>query len=388
MRVCMVTTAFPAYLGDGDGAFIWGTADAVRRAGAEVRLIAMHRPGLPTYEVMDGIEVFRPIYWRPVRHEILRKEVGGLPITWRKYPLTRLQIFPFVLVHMLVTLRLARDSDLIHAHWTLSAASALMAKLIYRTPVIATVQGSDIFRVVKSRLGTYFTRGVLINCNKITALSHALADATAALGVAPEKIQIIPNGVATDNFTPLDSTERERIIVYVGSFIERKGVRYLLTAMAEVLRSFPDYRLVLIGAGPQQNELEKLAAAYGISEKVVFTGFLSQDKVRDWLQRAKIFVLPSLEEGLGVVLLEALACGTPIVASNIGGIVDVVTPDVGKLIPPADAHALAEALFELLEKAPWTEMSWRARRRAVEVYDWKRIGAQYIDVYRSVLANL
>lgn len=387
MKICIITTAFPAYLGDGDAAFIWGMANTVRRAGAEVRVVAMHRPGIPTYEIMDGIEVFRPIYWRPIQNEVLRKEVGGLPITWRKYPLTRLQILSFLVAHTLTVLRVARDVDLIHAHWTLSAAVAIIGKARYQIPVIATVQGSDIFQVTASRLGAFITRGILRRCNQITALSHALAAATIALGIPHGKIKIIPNGVATQAFIPLGAAQRDNTVVYVGSFIERKGVRYLIAAMAEVLRIFPNYHLVLIGTGPQHKELERLVAEHGISANVTFTGFLPQEQVRWWLQRARAFVLPSLEEGLGVVLLEALACGTPIIASNVGGIIDVVTPDVGQLVPPADAKALAEALIHLLTAASWEQLSQNARLRAVEVYDWEHIGAQYIAVYRSVLAR-
>lgn len=387
MKVCVVTTAFPSYLGDGDGVFVWESAAALVRAGVQVCVVAMHRPGWATREVMEGVEIFRPRYWRPERFEMLRKELGGLPIVWRKYPLARAQLLPFMLVHTLTTLRCARDCDLVHAHWTLSAAAAVLARPLHRRPVVATVQGSDIFRGTQLPLGKLFTHGVLKRCAAVTALSEALAVATSEVGIPREKIHIIPNGVVTERFKPLLTSEREKLIVYVGSFIERKGVKYLLQAVANAFPNLSGYQLVLIGDGPEKAYLQDLAQQLGIAERVRFLGFLPQDQVRHWLQRAKLFVLPSLEEGLGVVLLEALACGTPIVASGVGGIVDVVTAEVGQLVPPADSDSLGRTIVQVLLGAAWDQMSQDARQRAVTVYDWDHVGSQYLSVYRTLLSQ-
>jgi glycosyltransferase involved in cell wall biosynthesis len=141
-----------------------------------------------------------------------------------------------------------------------------------------------------------------------------------------------------------------------------------------------------VGDGPERQSLQALASELGLSESVDFAGYQPQDVVRQWMQRAKLLVLPSLEEGLGVVLLEALASGTPIVASEVGGIVDVVTPGVGVLVPPGDASGLANAIANtLLDADRWLAKSVRARDRAVELYDWDRIGEQYARIYAEIL---
>jgi len=387
MRVCVVTTGFPRWAGDGQCAFVWEAARAVARQGLQVRVVAMHSPEARTHEYIEGIEVIRPRYWWPERWEILRKEgAAGLPATWRKYPLGRFQIVPFILVHTLVTTRCARACDLIHAHWTLSAAAACIGQWIHHAPILVTLQGSDIFQVTRHPVGAWLTRKVLQRCDRITALSQALKRATAAIGIQPDKIQIIPNGVDTARFTPPPVNEdREDLILYVGSFIERKGVKYLLLAMPEVFRSLPQYRLVLAGEGPQYLPLRQLAKDLGIVERVTFLGFQPQNQIRTWMQRAKLLVLPSLEEALGVVLLEALACGTPIVASRVDGIKEVVTSDVGMLVPPADPVALSGAIQSILENPQqWADMSHHARGRAVMYYDWDRIASQYIALYQSM----
>jgi glycosyltransferase involved in cell wall biosynthesis len=114
-------------------------------------------------------------------------------------------------------------------------------------------------------------------------------------------------------------------------------------------------------------------------------GFQSQDQVRVQMQRARLLVLPSLEEGQGVVLLEALACGTPVVASGVDGIPEVVTDEVGVLVPPADPEALCEAILSILARPEqWDAMSRSARERAVEHYDWARLADQYVMAYESL----
>lgn len=388
MKVCFVTTAFPRWLGDGQAVFVWEAVRAVSRQGIQVCVVAMHSPSTSTREYMEGIKVVRPRYWWPEHAEILRKEgAAGLPVTWSRYPVARLQILPFALVHTVAAMRCARACDLIHAEWTLSAAASVLGSWAHRRPVLATVQGSDIFQVAQHPLGAWFTRATLLRCNQITALSHALKKETAAIGIPESRIKVIPNGVDTKRFVPPAHGAREKLVLYVGTFIERKGLAHLLAAMPDIFRAFPDHRLLLVGEGPEESSLRQLSERLGIADRVSFLDFQPQERVRDWMQRAQLFVLPSLEEGMGVVLLEALACGTPVVASQIDGIQDVVTPEVGILVPPADAQALSTAVQNILcDPGRWQEMSRCARERAVSQYDWERVACQFIELYQSILA--
>ncbi len=386
MKICLVTTAFPRWPGDAQGSFIWEAARAIRQQGLSVRVVAMHMPGARTREWMDGIEVLRPRYLLPERWEILRREGGGLPITWKKYPWARILFLPFGAVHTLAVARAAHDADLVHANWTLSAAAGRLSQPIHRRPLIATLQGSDVFQAARTRNGARFARFAIDGSAAITVLSRALARATIALGVPAERVVIVPNGVDTQRFVPRPQTERQKVILFVGSFIERKGVRHLLAAAPQILRRLPGYRIDLIGEGPQEAELRALADRLGVTDRVAFRGFLPQTDVADAMQRSRLFVLPSLEEGLGVVLLEALACGTPIVASNVDGIPDVVAPEVGALVPPAQPDELADAVVAMLaEPVRWAERSTNARARAVEQFDWQVVAARYVRLYQSIL---
>jgi glycosyltransferase involved in cell wall biosynthesis len=386
VKVCIVTTSFPRWAGDSRGTFIFEAARALRDQGLAVCVIAMHSPGAKTREWLEGIEVNRPRYLWPERLEILQKEGGGLPIMWRKSRFARLAILPFILVCTLAVMRHARDCDVVHANWTLSAMAAWLGRFYHRRPIVVTVQGSDIYQATRLPIITHLTRAILDGAQRILALSRSLAEATIALGVSANKVEVVPNGVDTDLFRPATSL-REPFLLFVGSLIERKGVKYLIQAMPHVGRAFPAYRLIVVGEGPQRNELSQLAEALGVGDHVTFTGAQSPAEIQMWMRRASLFVLPSVEEGLGVVVLEALASGLPCLASEIGGIPDLITPEVGKLIPPANVEALGEAIVSLLG-APdrWARMSMRARQRAVAHYSWKTIAGRIVAIYQNVLA--
>ncbi len=385
MKICFVTTLFPRYIGDSEGPFIWGIAHAVANAGHEVRVIAQHWPSYPKHEWMDNVEVIRPQYWWPESAEKLRQPGGGIPIAWQSSRLVRLQMIPFILIHTLAVARYARGYDVVHAQWTLSAGAAWLSRMIHQRPVLATLQGSDIFQVTRNRFGAWLTNFVLQRCNRISVLSPALAEATMAVGISEKNIKIIPNGVDVNQFQPA-SEERKATILYVGSLIERKGVSFLIKAMPKILEAHPQYRLVIVGEGVERERLQALAQELGVAEQINFAGAQPSDQVRHWMQRSKIFVLPSVEEGLGVVLLEALASGTPVVASEVGGIPTVITPEVGHLVPPGDADALAQNICRLLtNNTQWSTMSQQARHRAEEIYDWQKIAAQFIEIYDDMV---
>jgi glycosyltransferase involved in cell wall biosynthesis len=129
-----------------------------------------------------------------------------------------------------------------------------------------------------------------------------------------------------------------------------------------------------------------LTEELNLEEHVTFLRFQPQNEVLAWMQKAKLLVLPSLEEAQGVVLLEALACGTPLVASRVDGIPEVVTPDVGILVPPADSQALSEAIQGILgDRQGWRVMSQQARRRAVSCYSWDRTASQFMSLYHRIV---
>ena len=385
MRVCIVTTAFPRWPQDGRGTFILDAARAVQARGARVKVIAMHSPGAKTREVIDGIEVIRPRYLWPERLEVLQKEGGGLPIMWRTSYLARLALMPFSIVHTSAIARHAAECDVIHANWTLSATAAWVARVWRRRPLIVTVHGSDIYQATRLPFVGRLTRALLHRCERVIAVSHSLAQAVIALGLPQNHVEVVPDGIDIDRFRP-PSQEREPLLLFVGSLIERKGLRHLIRAMPDVLGTHPEYRLAIVGDGPQLPELRQLAQSVEVADRIDFVGAQTPSEVSRWMQRARLFVLPSVEEGLGVVLLEALACGTPCVAARVGGIPDLISTEVGLLVPPAEPTALVQAITTLLNNPDrWLKLSYSARSQVVERYSWSVIASRLMQIYQTTM---
>ncbi len=380
MKILFVTTSFPRWAGDARAPFILEAARAIHRRGVDVRVLAMHTPGSKSFEIWDGIEIYRPQYL-PERWEILQSEGGGLPEVWKKMFIARLVVLPFLIVHIIYVLRLSRGCDLIHSNWTLSSVAAWISSWFHKKPMFTTVQGSDIFQAVKIPAVGFLTRLALSANRKIFALSRALANELISLGIPSGKIVLIPNGVDINKF-PKGETARDQIILFVASLIKRKGLEFLIRAFTGLILRFPSSQLIIIGEGPLRNSLEKMASAQVNTSKIIFLGGQTQEQVSEWMRRAKIFILPSLEEGLGVVLLEALASGTPCIGSNVGGIPDVISPDVGVLVPPADSQALQTAIETLLiNEIDWLEYSRNARHRAEREYSWDEIALKILGYY-------
>lgn len=383
MKICIVTTAFPRWENDTRGVFVYECALALHNLGHSVRVIAMHNPGAKRKETLHGIEVVR-IPYLPERWEVLQKDSAGLPQAWKENPWARVAVVPFLIVHTLAVAVFARGCDVIHANWSLSAFCVMITQFLHQRPYVVTVQGSDIFNAAKKPGIRTFTRMALNRAKKVLALSQALSKETAQLGVTAEKIAVVPNGVDTSKFIASNEIEREPVILYVGSLIDRKGVRYLIEAFHQVHKQYPDYRLVIVGEGVDKNALSELVDQMQLNEKVLFTGPQTQEQVRFWMQRSKVFALPSLEEGQGVVVLEALACGTPCVGTQVGGIPDMLIPEVGVLVPPKDPTALAQAICGMLsDPFAWERMSESSRHRAQTFYDWSRIAARIVKIYQQ-----
>ncbi len=386
MKVCITTTAFPTHEEDQRGTFILEAARAIQRAGVHVRVLAIHSPGAKKHEIWDGIEIFRTQYL-PERWEILQSEGGGLPEIWKKNPWAKLAIIPFLIVHTIQTAIKSRDCDIIHANWTLSAAAAWAGAWIHRKPMVATVQGSDIFQAAKIPVVRQFTYLALRKMKKILALSQALRNEVLAIGLPDGKIEIVPNGVDLNRF-PIGESHRDPLILYVASLIKRKGPEFLLQAFRGLQNKIPNVQLVMIGDGPQRSELESMADSLGISTNIQFLGWQNQQQVSLWMRKAKVFVLPSVEEGLGVVLLEALASGTPCVGTNVGGIPDVISPEVGILVPPKKIDSLQIVIQKMLtDEKDWAQFSLKARQRAENVYDWNRIAKRITSIYQSSITK-
>jgi glycosyltransferase involved in cell wall biosynthesis len=217
--------------------------------------------------------------------------------------------------------------------------------------------------------------------------SHSVAEEIAARRLAVTGPVVMPNGVDLGRFRPLPRSQVGHVILFVGRLVPQKGVDVLLRAFATVLRKCPGIRLVIAGDGYQRLYLERLSRHLGLPPHVEFLGWQTGPALARLYQAAEIVVVPSMYEPFGLVALEAMACGRPVVASRTGGLAEVVADgSTGYLVPPGDYLSLAQRMAQLLlEPARAAAMGQAARQEAMR-YRWERIAELTHDLYRDTLA--
>jgi len=386
LKVAICTTNFPRWQGDFRVPFILEAARAISHHGNEVKVLTMHTPGASTHEYFDEIEVFRAKYL-PEKLEVLQKDASGIPEAWRRGFLPKLATIPFLLRFILLIAKQAKGSDIIHCNWSLSGLAAYLSKFVHKTPYIITVQGSDVFKTINIPVVRNVIGLALRKASHIIALSNELKNATIRFGVPAERITVIPNGVNISQFPVGPKDGRKNQLLFVGSLIERKGVSYLIEAMSVLKASYPDLQLIIVGEGKDRNVLEALTKQLDLDGNITFIGTQSQEHVSELMRESRLFILPSIEEGQGVVLVEALASGTPCIGSRVGGIPDVIMPEVGKVVDARDVQGLSEAIESFLfDDDLWKATSKNARIRAETNYDWNSIAKKMIKIYQSVIS--
>ena len=362
MRYVLVTaTGFPRWKGDTDSIYIYDLSRRLAEKGFRESLLAPHHPGAKKLEKVDGITIYRFPYFLEKFQKLAYE--GGILENIRKSWLARIQVPFFVLFDFLATRRVVKkeNPDIIHAHWILPQGFiAYLMKRFYKTPYIVTAHAGDIFPL-KSGLLKWFAGKAIDNARFCTANSEYTGQAIRK--ISPKtNVLVIPMGVDLSDFSPKKKSAKLRkelngdpIILSVGRLAEKKGLKYLLLAMPDVIKSFPKAKLVIIGYGPLRQGLENLAAKLNLKRNVVFLGEKKHKELPAHYASADIFVAPSIvtksgdTEGLGVVLLESLASGTPVVGSNVGGIPDIIKHNkTGLLVEQKNPGQLANAMIRML----------------------------------------
>lgn len=294
----------------------------------------------------------------------------------------------------------AFDPDIIHQHFATWSWPAVRAARKGNTPLITTLHGADV--VVAGKRATtamqrwhhYNIDQVKAHSGRILAVSRYLADTAVAHDFPAEKIEIHYQGVNTEDFTPNPAMQdadhrggRRPVILFAGALNEQKGIRHLLRS-SEKLQATVDHDLVIIGKGPLREELESRTAN---DPHVRFMGQLGRGELMDQLRSATVVAVPSREyagarEAAGLILLEAQACGTPVVAYASGGTPEMVGPDSGLLVAEDDVAALQEALSSVLTlgSADYQAIRHAARKFTVDERSLTKSAAELAGHYRDL----
>jgi glycosyltransferase involved in cell wall biosynthesis len=252
-----------------------------------------------------------------------------------------------------------RNVDVILASWAYpDGAAAVLLGALLGIPVVIKLHGSDINVIGQRPVVRAHLRRIFPRAAAVVAVSRALGEAAIALGAPRERTHTVVNGIDKGRFSPRDRAasrratklpETGRIVTFVGRLEREKGVFDLLEAFAAVARTRPDVTLVLVGDGPRRAEIEALAKPWG--DRVRVLGARPHEEIAQYVAAADVATLPSWNEGTPNAVLEALASGRRVVATDVGGIPDIVhSRDIGLLVPPRAPEKLAEALGEALDQ--------------------------------------
>ncbi len=384
MNVIFLAHSFPRFENDPVGSFVLRLATALRSADISVRVVAPGGPGLAPRDEFEGIVVERFRY-APRSLETLaytgtmRDQVAG---SWGG----RAALAGFFGAGFAAAARVSRDirADLVHAHWCFPGGLiGTWLRRIQPVPLVTTLHGTDLRFARASPVARRMFRHVLRRSDAVTAVSGWLAEETRAL-VPDAQPVVAPMPVLPGAFSPGQERDRNRLL-FVGKLNAQKGVGHLLHALA-LMRARPLVDIV-VGIGSSEQETRELAASLGVADQLRWHPLLPQQQLATLYRTATALVSPSVDEGLGLVAVEAQLSELPVVAFRSGGLTDVVVHErSGLLVRSGDAAALATALDTLLDRPDGgAEWGREGRRLALEKFAPEAAAARYAEIYNGAL---
>lgn len=364
--------------------------DGLGRGGAE-NLLTIYAPEMQR----QGVEV-RVVSLRDWQGSAVAERLLGAGVPVERLPLDKLRRVDQIRAAFARLREIG--PDVIHAHLEASTVLAGIARMVLRVPVVSTLhtlEYPNAFNRASARL--WLRDRLLANVyDRVICLSPAIEAEARRHGLARAPLTSIANGIDLGQFDarqgrPPEAVRRElgipegaRVIVTVAVLRAPKGIDRLISAMARLRAGHPDLHLLIVGEGEERPRLEALVENFGLSEAVTFAGF--RKDVPDMLRVAEVFVLPTLWDALPTVLIEAMAAHLPIVASNVGGIPDMVRDGVdGVLVPKDDVVALASAMGEIMGNAARREnMASAARQRVETEFSLPIQAGRLVQLYRQL----
>ena len=380
MRVLFLAHAYPRFPSDSAGSFLHRLALALRAAGTDVHVLAPSGAGLAGEEVIEGVPIRRfryaprqmesLAYTGTMAEQVLRSVSG-------KAALAGFLAAGWFAVHREVA-RLV--PDVVHAHWWFPGG--LLALSSDDVPIVTTLHGSDVRLARRVSWVHPLLRKVLARSAAVTSVSGWLAGEARAM--APDAtVTVAPMPADTSLFRDAALPRIPGRFLFVGRLNRQKGLGDLLDALAWTP---PEISLDVVGAGEEEEALRARASRNGVAARVHWLGQLSRTEVADAFRRAQATVMPSLEEGLGLVAVESQLCRTPVIAYQSGGLTDVVHPEWGgTLVPPGDTRALAEAMRQRhLQPEDSGARGAAARALMLDRFSPSAVAATYLEIYRAV----
>jgi glycosyltransferase involved in cell wall biosynthesis len=402
LRIICPTYWYPQHATDTQAAYVHDINRHLARRGHRVTVVTPGNSSMPARESFDGVDVVRFPMELPV------------DLTYGRVAQTRVNFMGkvarvAVMAHYLeaqfrATMAVAREhgADVIHAHWAIpTGPAAVSAAQRLGLPSVITMHGGDVY--VNPEQGYDFPtrwyvrpalRWTLRKAGALTAITEDCRQHALRAGAPSRSMHLVFNGTDLRRFSPAPAGEADprfgpNMIFACRQLFPRKGIRFLIEAAAQLKPRFPDLKVVVAGDGFERPDLIALAERLGITRDVTFLGWVPNSELPQYYRAAALSVIPSLEEGFGIPAAEAMGCETAVVASDAGGLPEVVEHGVtGLIVPRGDSNALAAAIGDLLaDPARRARMGQAGRERALRLFDWDRSAEQFEQIYAGIGAG-
>jgi glycosyltransferase involved in cell wall biosynthesis len=391
LTVMMLTWEYPPRIIGGISQHIYNLSKSLAKNGANVYVVTCDFPGAPQHESTDGVEVYRIDSYKNPAPDFA---------TWVYLMNVNMQKEAAALARSL-----GGQIDIFHAHDWLVATAGIGLKHVFRKPFFATIHSTEIGR--RNGIHTDYERMIheteawlTYEAWKVICCSdYMISHVRWAFGLPPDKLVMVPNGV---NFAAYAKAEKEdlsqfrnrfalpqeKIVLFVGRLVFEKGAHVLVSAVPKVLERL-DAKFVIVGNGYMKDQLSDLVRGMGIAHKVMFAGFVDDETLRKLQKCADVSVVPSLFEPFGIVALEAMAAGSPVVVSDTGGLSEIVNHDVdGVKVYAGNPDSLAWGITRVLTDEGFANrLRTNAHKKVQEKYNWDTIAQQTKTVYEAVLSE-
>ena len=399
--VLVLTTSFPLDSTIAVGIHVIEKCRHLVKNGINVKVIAPHHTGGKRKEVIDGIEIRRFRYFFPAKWQRLAYG-AGIPTNIKNSLFAKIQLPFFLFSFIISALKETKHYNIIHCHWAIAGLVGVIAGKLYKKRVVLMMHGAEVFVLGKNPVLKF----ILKNVDYLISNSTFTEKKTLEVYPVPNH-QVISPGVDIKRFYPqkkipylrkiLNISEEDIFILAIGKFIPRKGFEYLIKAFNIIVnqRKTTNIKLRIGGRGPLKKKYETMIKDYGLNSCISFLRNINDAEIPSYYSEADIFVLPSIvddrgdTEGLGVVLIEAMACQTPCIASNVGGIPDIIKDGInGFLIEQRNLKVLVERIFRLADnKELRIKIGINGYESVKENFNWNSISKKIIKVY-DVMENL
>jgi len=389
MRILMLSWEFPPRLVGGLGRHVDALTRALVAAGHEVHVISRSHPDAPMTEQHGPLHVTRVDASPP-----------AVPFD---------DLVPWVLAFNTAVLAAAtrsareRQFDVVHAHDWLVASAGVELAGVFDLPLVGTIHATEFGRHQGHLPGPmnhliHAIEGWFVeHSDRTIVCSTYMHEQVGTLfGVPDDRTDVIPNGVEVDALAPPEADvlalrrtladDATHLVLFAGRLEYEKGVQTVLHALERLVERVGAVRFLVAGVGTYSDELRHLVGELGLEHRVHFTGFLEERELRLHYAAADVAVAPSIYEPFGLVATEAMACGTPVVASDTGGLREIVASGSGLTFPPQDAEQLADRIAEVLvDPVLARDLVTRGRERIRSLYDWSDVAARTVESYERTV---